>query len=465
MSQSRVWDLLRAYYERQGTEAFREVPHQVLDNPFVAAAYARVVLGYLRDVERQGLDLAEPLYIVELGAGAGRFAHGFNRELEALLDAVPLELPPIVYVMTDLAEASVDAWEANPLLAAQPAIDFARFDVAADASLTLRRRGITLDAVKNPLVVIANYLFDSIPCDAFEIAGEQLHECRLAVAGDAIEEMTLDFERVPAPLPHYGDRDLDDLLEHYLEELEDTVFTIPTGAIDCLRRLDALCDSRMLLLMADKAYATEAGLEGRDLPHLDKHGSFSLMLNMHAMTWWMRRRGGETVDSGDRHTTIAVSAMTLGGAHPETLLAYDDQIERFGPDDLMTLTEGLEKTAEHMSLLELVSVLRFTHWDSFTFLGMADTIVEKVAGADGATHEDLRDALSDIYERHYPVPGEGDLPFALGLVLYELGDYEEALACFNASLEQFGPDASTEYNIGLCREQLPQGNDLSFSGE
>src|SRR5262249_31324636 len=161
MSQSRVWDLLRTYYERQGTEAFREVPHQVLDNPFVAAAYARVVLGYLRDVAREGLDPDEPLYIVELGAGAGRFAHGFHRELEALLEALPLELPPVVYVMTDLAEASVDAWEANPLLAAQPAIDFARFDVAADASFALRRRGITVDAVKNPVVVIANYLFDS----------------------------------------------------------------------------------------------------------------------------------------------------------------------------------------------------------------------------------------------------------------------------------------------------------------
>jgi tetratricopeptide (TPR) repeat protein len=456
MSQSRVWDLLRAYYEQQGTDAFSEVPHQVLDNPFVAAAYARVVLGYLRDAEHAGLDLGQPLYIVELGAGAGRFAHGFNRELEALLDALDLELPPIVYVMTDLAEASIDDWAANPRLAEQPAIDFARFDVASDSSFTLRRRGITVDAVANPLVVIANYLFDSVPCDAFELTDERLSECRLAVGGDAIENMTLDFERVPLRLPHYGDPELDDLLEHYLEELEDTVFTIPVAAIDCLRRLESLSGGRMLLLTADKAYATEAGLEGRDLPELSRHGSFSLMLNMHALTWWVRRRGGATADSADRHTTIAVAAMTLGGEHPETFVAYDDQIERFGPDDLMTLTEGLEKTAEHMSLLELVSVLRFTHWDSFTFLGMVDTLVEKVADADGATHEDLRDGLSEIYERRYPVPGEGDLPFALGLVLYELGDYAEALSCFEASLEQFGSDASTEYNIGLCRDQLAQ---------
>jgi tetratricopeptide (TPR) repeat protein len=83
-----------------------------------------------------------------------------------------------------------------------------------------------------------------------------------------------------------------------------------------------------------------------------------------------------------------------------------------------------------------------------------DTLVEKIAEADGATREDLRDALYEVYERHYPVPGEGDLAFTLGLLLYELEDYGEALNCFEASLEQFGPDSATEYNIGLCRQQL-----------
>src|ERR1700755_212188 len=137
MSQSRVWDLLRSYYEQEASEAFAEVPHQVLDNPFIAAAYARVVLGYLRDCARGELDMDEPLYIVELGAGAGRFAHGFVRELGAMLDALPLELPPVVYVMTDFSESTLADWAANPLLA-DPQIDFASFDVTADTTLQLR---------------------------------------------------------------------------------------------------------------------------------------------------------------------------------------------------------------------------------------------------------------------------------------------------------------------------------------
>ena len=58
-----IWDLQRAYYERRASEAFAEVPHQVVDNPFVAAAYARVVLGFLRDGARGRLDPSEPLYV------------------------------------------------------------------------------------------------------------------------------------------------------------------------------------------------------------------------------------------------------------------------------------------------------------------------------------------------------------------------------------------------------------------
>jgi tetratricopeptide (TPR) repeat protein len=411
-----------------------------------------VIVGFLRDAT---LDPSQPLYIVELGAGAGRFAHGFMRELEALLDVLPLELPPIVYVMTDFSETTLADWAANPRLA-HAQIDFASFDVAADATLALRRRGVVLDRVANPLVVIANYLFDSVPADAFALAGERLEECLLSVKGDDIEDMELTFERTRARLPHYGDAELDDLLEHYMETLEDgTVVTIPRAAIACLRRLEALAGGRMMLLAADKAYTTEEGLSGRPEPELSRHGSFSLMVNLHAFGWWARRRGGEMLDGGDRHTTIAVAAVLVGeGGHPETRQAYEDAIEHFGPDDLMTLTEGLERAAPQLNAAELVAVLRLTGWDSFTLLGISDALIAAIPAADVPTREDLRDALSEIYERHYPVPGEGDLPFALGLLLYELEDYEEALACFEASREQYGPDAATEHNIALCREQL-----------
>ncbi len=457
LSRSSIWELQRAYYAQRASEAFAEVPHQVVDNPFVAAAYARVVLGFLRDWARGGLDPSEPLFIVELGAGAGRFAHRFVRELAARLDALPITLPPVVYVMTDLGESTLEDWERNPELA-DDRVDFARFDVEGDRTLALRRSGIVLEQLANPLIVIANYVFDSVPADAFAVADGALEECVVSVSGDDVATMELVYERRPVAPGHYGDADLDALLEHYRGRLGDTVVTIPRAVIECIRWLRELAGDRLLVLSGDKAHSTEESLGYREEPTLSRHGgSFSLMVNFHALGWYARRHGGDALDGGDRHATIDVAALLFGhppGDYAETRLAYDDAIERFSPDDMFTLSEGLDRTAAQLSVAEIVALLRLSGWDAFTLLGVADALLEQVADADAAVQEDLRYALMETYDRHFAVPGDDDLPFAIGLLLYEMEDYEDALEFFEASLEQHGPDAATERNIALCEAQL-----------
>jgi hypothetical protein len=457
LSQSRLWDLQRAYYEERATGAFAAIPHQVVDNPFVAEAYARVVLGFLRDCARGGLEPSEPLYIVELGAGAGRFAHGFVRELGARLATLPLQLPPFVYVMTDLAESTLEDWAANAALEDER-LDFARFDVAADATLTLRRRGIELTQLTNPLVVIANYLFDSVPADAFAVGADTIEECLVSVTGDDVASMELAYTTGPVAVVVRGDRDLDALLEHYRTNLSHTVVTVPRAAIECLGRLRRLAGDRLLVLAGDKAHSTEEALGYRTEPELRRHdGAFSLMVNFHALGWYAQRQGGEALSAGDRHETVDVGAFLFGGppgGYAETRLAYDDAIERFSPDDLLALAEGVERAAGQLSVTELVALLRLSGWDAFTLLGVVDALRELAADADPAVQEDLRHALYETYDRHYSVPGEGDLPFAIGLLLFEMEDYEDALEFFEASLEQHGPDPATEQNIALCEAQL-----------
>lgn len=453
-SQSRAWELQRAFYAGAGGDAYAEIPHQVVDNPFVAAAYARVVVGFLRDCARGALDLDEPLYVVELGAGAGRFAHGFVRELAARTQGLPVALPPVVYVMTDLGEAALDEWAANPALADER-IDFARFDVEADSALTLRRRGVTLDRLANPLVVIGNYLFDSIPADAFAVGDGELEECLLAVEGEDVPSMELTWSRRSA-VP-YGDADLDALLAHYRTVLRDTVVTIPRVGIECVRRLRALSGDRLLVLAGDKAHNTVPSLAHRSEPDLDRHGgSFSVMVNVHALGWYAERHGGAVLHGGDRHMAVDVGALAFGdvpGGFAETRLAYDDAVERFGPEDLSYLVEGVERAADRLGVVELVALLRLSGWDAFTLQGVAGALREQAAEADPAAQDDLRHALHETYARHFFVPGEDDLPFTIGLLLFELEDYEDAITYFERSLEQHGPDPATERNLELCRAQ------------
>lgn len=51
LSQSLLWKLQRNFYNRWGVDAWRMgiVPHYITSNPFVAGAYARLALGFLRD--------------------------------------------------------------------------------------------------------------------------------------------------------------------------------------------------------------------------------------------------------------------------------------------------------------------------------------------------------------------------------------------------------------------------------
>jgi hypothetical protein len=434
LSQSPVWQQQRAFYEDRGSEAFAEIPHAAVDNPWVAAAYARVIAGFARD---HALDPAQPLYVLELGAGAGRFAHGLARELGERLEQ------DFVYVLTDFAESQLDDWARHPGLEDER-FDFARVDLTQPIRPALRRRGVTLERTVNPLVVIANYVFDSVPADAFAVQDGVLAEC--------VVDERFRFERRAAT--GYGDDDLDALLEHYRTSLDDTVFTLPTTAILALRELRELAGERLLVLVADKALSTEESLGFRTEPEPARHsGAVSLMVNIHALGVYARRHGGELLHGGDRHEALDVGALAFGPA-ASTRAAYADAIEQFGPGDLATLAVGVERAADQLTVAEIVALLRLSRWDATTLHAVLGPLRDKAAEADPATQEDLRFALFETYDRHFAVPGDPDLPFAIGLLLYELQDFEDAIEFFEASLEQHGHDPATEKNIALCEAEL-----------
>ena len=182
LSESLIWELQRRFYAREGREAWKPkaVPFYITSNAFTARAYARTVAGFLRDlVAAERVDRAAPVYLVELAAGSGQFACLFLRRLDELQAQVPgLAGLDLRYVMTDFAQSNVDAWEAHERLAPfrdRGRLDFALFDLERDDELRLRRAGVTLGAgaARNPMVVLANYAFDSTTQDAFQVEGRR----------------------------------------------------------------------------------------------------------------------------------------------------------------------------------------------------------------------------------------------------------------------------------------------------
>lgn len=480
LSRSLLWRLQRQFFDRQGVRAWGEriVPFYITSNPWIADAYAQVVLGWLRDgttVARNGgptlpiVDPGEPLYLVELGSGSGRFGHLFLERLHDLVARAPLPPLRLCYVFTDAAAGNLDFLSRHPLLAPRVAageVDFAVFDATVDEALTLRGSGERLAAGRlgNPLVVLANYLFDSLPQDAFTFRGGRPHESLVTLeapeAADAVEpgpellaDLELRWRERPIEGAYYGEPDLDDLLAEHAAALDGTTVLFPCAALRCLRWLAGWSERGLLLLSGDKGYTRLDELAGLGEPDLARHGSVSMMVDYHALGRWFARRGGALLATSHREPWLRVVAGLLGlpaADAVETRAAFDAAIERRGPDDFFVLQQGIAQLYDHLGLEPLLAWLRLSGWDPSVFLGAFPRLVSLAAGAGDDQRGEIHRAAHEVARAYFPLPEATDLAFPLGVVLCEIGAYDEALAFLRGSLEQHGANAATLHNLALC---------------
>lgn len=478
LSRSLLWDLQRRFFEQKGIEAWRQniVPHYITSNPFIANAYVELVLGFLRDCRANALplDLQQPVYIVELGAGSGRFAFHFLKQFQRLHARSALRDLPVKYIMTDLGQATIDAWQAHPWL--QPLVeegllDYAAFDAVADTELRLNYSGKTLSpgSVTNPLVVVANYFFDSIPHDAFYIEDGQLYETLIVLSTpdqepdlsdpDLLNRIEVGCVLQPVDGSYYDDSLGNYILREYEQRLADTFFLFPSAPIDCIRRLGDLSAGRLLLLSADKGYSREADFQGRDQLGIVVHGSISLTVNYHALGQYIRKRGGVVLHSTHQHSSLGVWAFVLGMSSDqliESQLAYTTAIEEFGPDDFFTLKQAIEKAYDTLTTPQIISYLRMSRWDADVLLGCVPTLLDRVDALSGPERQGLSEALQQVWEMYYPIGEKRDLAFHIGALLYGMGRCADALTYFRWSLVLYGPHPSTLYNLGVCHYCLRQ---------
>lgn len=483
LSRSRLWRLQRAFFEGRGIDAWRRaiVPHYVTSNPYIAAAYAQLVLGYWRDAWPT-LSGAQPLYLVELGAGSGRFAFHFLRRLTALLPRSPLADVRFTYVLTDVAERNLEFVAQHPAL--QPFVDagqldFALFDATRDDALALRSGGGTLGAgdVANPLVAIANYVFDGVPHDMFYVDEGRLSEslvtlgCPSSVAdGGAVEDpalidrLSLRWTRREVERSHYGDERCDGILEHYRARLPRGAFSFPTAALRSIDALAALANGQLLVVSADKGQSHEAALAGREEPPLTVHGSFSLPVNYHAIGQYVQGAGGKALTTTQPYARINVCAFVLGalpGDHVETALAFEQAVERLGPDDFYSMKKALEPRLGELTLEQLLAYVRLSDADADVLLRCLPWLsaTAGLATASDVQRRELGRLVTAAWAGYYSLhagadAGERDVAFELGGLLCDARQWAAALPLFESSLAQHGADRATLFNLALCRARL-----------
>jgi Putative S-adenosyl-L-methionine-dependent methyltransferase len=481
LSSSVIWGLQRDFYVQRGLKAWTEdqVPSYITNNPFIAEIYARIVFGFLRDCMRrtragaQPLSSQNPLRILELGAGSGKFSYLFMRKMADLMHAANIAVNTVRYCMTDCSENLLQSWRLNTYLSGfvkQGMLVFEQLQAGDEVNSSFvnsNSPGSTQPG--GPLVLIANYVFDSLPQDAFVIKNGQILEALVTTTRNPnhnpnsegeLKDLQLSYKNVEVSPNRYPEESWTLILEQYRTGVPSGTVLFPCAALKALKKLGQCTDGRMLLLAADKAIAHEEDLQlYQGPPAIEFHGPgcFSQMVNFDAIGKYFVGLGGKALKPDKHSAGLAIGAflqLRPGDEFPGTASAYRDAMAAFGPDDLFALLAWLHPHMEQMSIPQTLALLRLTRWDTTAFLRLFPVIARQLRSV-GAERTDLRNAVLSTWANHYPVSAaENVLAFNCGVILLELRFFAEALPMFKASEQVLGRSAATSYNLGLCAQGL-----------
>lgn len=487
LSDSQLWHLQRCFFSEQGVDAWRNnvVPHYVTSNTFIARAYAKLVFGYVRDLARNihtSLDNRQPLYVMEMGAGSGRFSYHFLKNFFTLWKNSTLNHISIKYVMSDFCEENIMFWQRHSFLQPyieQGLLDFAVVDVREMKNITLQYSGevISEALLKNPLIVIANYIFDSIEQDAFYFSKGTLYESLVSLYdtgsnNDLKDETILQrvhtkWLNVPAITDYYPEPELNQILAYYQQHLVDSHVLLPVQAIRYIKHLRHISNNRLLLISGDKGFSNKDDLLFCPTPCLVSHGSISLPVNYHAIGHYITQAGGVLMMTPHRHQNLHICAVIFGtditqqadkkcGHYLETRQAFTDSICQLSPDDFYSLKRFIQVNADALELEQLLAYMRFSGWDAANFWGCYNAFMKHAETMSGPLKQEIHCMVEQVWDNYYPLGEERDLAFALGGLLYEIEYYQEAIVYLERSRVWYGDDSSTFYNLGMCHYNLCQ---------
>ncbi|KDO25408.1 hypothetical protein SPRG_09350 [Saprolegnia parasitica CBS 223.65] len=491
-SSCHLWRLMSSFYERQGVESWAQgiVPHFITSNTFIAKRYVQVFLAYLRDAA-SALDPTQPLYLIELGTGSGKFSFYFVQWLHEMEAILPFPLKQIRYIMTDFTDANLKFWTTHPALApyvASGLLDFAIFDATADTSLHLIAAKTTIAAatLANPMCVIANYLFDTLHHELFRVENGILKQGLISVGSshanepdildpEIIKRLANRFQYDAITSAYYGDQvHLNAVLQWYHDyyNASPATFLVPIGALQAIERLKALTRNQLLILSGDKGHTNPDHFRGLQDPHIAVHGSFSVMVNYHAIGVYVASRGGFALHNPQEEASLKVSLFVLpatdapvtnqGGValderckdrarqYPHAAHTFDDGLVSFGPNDFFMMQKCLKEDAKPPSLKGVLALLKLSFYDADLLYKFRDVLLDQSPTAPPKVKVDVRHCLSQTWKHYYQLDKDKDIAFEIGRVFYGMREYYDALTYYTASLDEMGKHHVTYHNMGLC---------------
>lgn len=423
-------------------------------------AYAEIAIAFLEDRSKTSHDT---VYFLELGAGHGRFSFCFLKHFLGLYQHHPGSLPPFCYIMSDFSEKNVQFWQSHPKL--KPGIDAGfvdtcLFDITSDKTIKLQKSGVTLTpgSLSQPLVVIANYVFDTIPQDLYCIEGQEIYKCLLSVSipeekykpGTKVsfEDLYLkyDYEKI-VELSGMPENQLQ-MLKHYKETTGSSHLLFPAAALECLDRLREISPKGIILLTSDKG-SHHLSLHSAPLPvphrASDKNpgkAAFSFPVNYHVFRTYSTIAEGMALFPTTGFNSLDTGCLLLvdnPSEYVRTMDAFEQHINRAGPDAVYDLTNRIIENG--LRIGDILHLLSINQYDPVFFAQMFPYILA-VKEISDEEREYFLDAVPKIWHLNYHIPDGYDLAYNLGALLFHLSYYNQAIFYFSQS-----PHAEEEHVI------------------
>lgn len=476
LSESKLWQFQQDYFDSQGIEAWAgAVPFYVTSNHSITQSYAESAFAFMRDwLQQHPEQQDETFYLVELGTGSGQFSYYTLLYLSECLQRCAIKKrPKFCYVMTDFTENNIKFWKKHPSLKPfvdKGLLDFAKFNMEKDSEIQLvvQNKTVKKGNIKNPMIVFANYIFDTVSNDAFRVQAGSIEELKvkLKTSSDNIKEdgsirnlnnLECDFSTEKINVnSYYQDRRLNDILKYYQNHVDNSHMLIPIAGIKTINRLMDMSNNKLMLISSDKAYTELSDMDYRNTPHIAFHGSFSLMVNYDAIVRFFNLSGGECIVPTPRQglkTVLCVKGASIQKM-PRLQRAISHHIEGFSPSDYFTIYRYFMDTQETLNIDQILSALAFTNWDPYVFNKLINRIMSMLKDANETAKARLLAELPKLDKNFYFLPNCSNTYFNIAICYYILGHFEQALQYYDRAETTHGSSSNLHYNQALCHHEL-----------
>ncbi|WP_315971295.1 hypothetical protein [Paenibacillus sp. N3.4] len=303
----------------------------------------------------------------------------------------------------------------------------------------------------------------SIPQELLYVDEKKIYECGVSLKfpDETAQLSTSDLLKQVVPEYHYRraaeyeqqSYPYHDVIEMYMESLEDSHVLFPALGLDCLERLSQLSQAGFVLLTADKGDHRLENWEYAEPPKLIHHGSFSLTANYHAIKHAFEQKGAESLFTYHQYKHLNVGCVLMISNpknYANTRLAYRRFVERFGPDDFFSLKEWFDKHLDQMTLSQLLAFWRLGSYDAQLFLQSAKRISNLLPISSEEEMNDTRRGIHAMWKGYYPMEEKHDLALDCAMILYQMDLFDDALVFFKRSLQDHEANAAVFYHMAIC---------------